>query len=134
MQVPDARTLSPEAQEALLYRVVNAVENGINKSEAARVFRVSRTAVHHWTKAVSQGRAKALKSKAQGRPKQSRLAPHQAARSLRLILQCTPEQLGLPFVLWTRKTVGQLLLERCELAVSVWTVGRDNSFFKEILE
>ncbi|WP_156113905.1 helix-turn-helix domain-containing protein [Myxosarcina sp. GI1] len=31
----------------ILYRVVNAVENGMSKAEAARVFGVSRTEVHH---------------------------------------------------------------------------------------
>lgn len=51
---PNARHLTADAQEALRYRVVNAVENGMSKSEAAKVFSVSRTAVHHWTKAVNQ--------------------------------------------------------------------------------
>lgn len=54
MQLKDARHLSPDAQEALRYRVVKAVENGMGKSVAARVFSVSRTAIHHWTKAVSE--------------------------------------------------------------------------------
>lgn len=124
MQVQDARKLSAEAQEALRYRVVKAVENGMSKSQAARVFAVSRTAVHNWTKAVNERGARALKAKPQGRPKQPRLLPHQAATTVRLILQRTPEQLGLPFVLWTREAVGQLLEERYELSVSVWTVGR----------
>lgn len=53
MKLKDARHLSSSAQEALRYRVVNAVENGMSKSEAARVFKVSRTAIHHWTKATA---------------------------------------------------------------------------------
>lgn len=47
MKLKDARHLSADAQEALRYRVVHAVENGMSKSEAARVFSASRTAVHH---------------------------------------------------------------------------------------
>ncbi|URD53725.1 helix-turn-helix domain-containing protein [Chroococcidiopsis sp. CCNUC1] len=66
MKLKDARHLSAEAQEALRYRVVNAVENGMSKSEAARVFQVSRTAVHHWTKAVANGNASSLKAKKRG--------------------------------------------------------------------
>jgi hypothetical protein len=36
MKLKDARHLPAEAQEALRYRVVNAIENGMSKSEAAR--------------------------------------------------------------------------------------------------
>ncbi len=38
MRLKDARHLSASAQEALRYRVVNAVEDGMSKSEASRVF------------------------------------------------------------------------------------------------
>ncbi len=38
--------------------------------------------------------------------------------------QKCPDQLGLPFYLWTREAVQQFLAERFELSVSVWTVGR----------
>jgi transposase len=124
MKLKDARHLPAEAQEALRYRVVNAVENGMSKSEAARVFQVSRTAVHHWTKAVDEQGAKALKAKKRGRRHSSRLAPHQAATTVRLLTQKCPDQLGLPFALWTRESVGQLLEQRYGVSVSVWTVGR----------
>ena len=76
MKLKDARHLCAEAQEALRYRVVNAVENGMSKSEAAKVFNVSRTAVHHWTKAVKQKGSNALKAKKRGQRPHSRLAPH----------------------------------------------------------
>ncbi|URD53819.1 winged helix-turn-helix domain-containing protein [Chroococcidiopsis sp. CCNUC1] len=124
MKLKDARHLSPSAQEALRYRVVNAVENGMIKSEAARVFKVSRTAVHHWTKTTASVGTKALKAKKRGRPKCSRLLPHQAATAVRLMEQKCPEQLNLPFYLWTREAVQQFLAERFNLSVSVWTVGR----------
>lgn len=124
MKLKDARHLSASAQEALRYRVVNAVENGMSKSEAARVFKVSRTAVHHWTKAAATEGAKALRARKRGRPKCSRLLPHQAATTVRLMEQKCPDSLGLPFYLWTREAVQQFLAERFELSVSVWTVGR----------
>jgi transposase len=124
MQLQDARHLSPDAQEALRYRVVNAIEQGMSKSEAARVFSVSRTAIHHWTKAFSAQGSRALKAKKRGRRHSSRLAPHQAATTVRLITKQCPDQLGLPSALWTRETVRQLLEERYGVSVSVWTVGR----------
>lgn len=124
MKIKDARHLSAKAQEALRYRVVNAVERGMSKSEAARVFKVSRTAVHHWTKAVANKGASSLKAKKRGPRARSRLLPHQAATAVRLIEQKCPDSLGLPFYLWTREAVQQFLSERFELSVSVWTVGR----------
>jgi transposase len=124
MKLKDARHLSSSAQEALRYRVVNAIEQGMGKSEAARVFSVSRTSVHHWTKAVNQQGSRALKAKKRGRRPSSRLAPHEAATTVRLITQKCPDQLGLPFALWTREGVRQFIEQRYGVSVSVWTVGR----------
>ena len=124
MKLKDARHMSASAQEALRYRVVNAIENGMGKSEASRVFKVSRTAIHNWTKATAEQGTKALKAKKRGPRASSRLLPHQAATAVRLIEQKCPDQLGLPFYLWTREAVQQFLRERFELSVSVWTIGR----------
>jgi transposase len=124
MKLKDARHLSPDAQEALRYRVVNAIKQGMGKSEAARVFSVSRTAVHHWTKAVNEQGSRALKARKRGRRASSRLAPHEAATTVRLITQKCPDQLGLPFALWTREGVRQFLEQGYGVSVSVWTVGR----------
>jgi transposase len=124
MKLKDARHLSPSAQEALRYRVVNAIKQGMGKSEAARVFSVSRTAVHHWTKVVHEQGSRALQAKKRGRRPCSRLAPHEAATAVRLITQKCPDQLGLPFALWTREGVRQFLEQRYGVSVSVWTVGR----------
>jgi transposase len=93
-------------------------------SEAARIFKVSRTAIHNWTKATATEGSKALKAKKRGPRSCSRLLPHQAATAVRLIEQKCPDALGLPFYLWTREAVQQFLAERFELSVSVWTVGR----------
>ena len=124
MKLKDARHLTASAQEALRYRVINAIENGMSKSEASRVFNVSRTAIHNWTKATAEQGTKALKAKKRGPRARSRLLPHQAATAVRLIEQKCPDQLGLPFYLWTREAVQQFLAERFELSVSVWTIGR----------
>jgi hypothetical protein len=35
-----------------------------------------------------------------------------------------PEQLRLPFYLWTREAVGQLIEKRFGIVVSIWTIGR----------
>jgi transposase len=124
MKTCDTRCLSPEAQEALRVRVVRALRNGMKKSVAARTFGVSRTSIDRWLNIVELGNITSLKAKKRGRPKGTRLASYQAATTVRLITDRCPDQLKLPFALWTREAVQQLLAERFGLEVSVWTVGR----------
>ena len=52
---------------------------------------------------------RALKARRRGRPAVSRLKPHQAATTVRHILSGCPDQLSLPFALWTREAVQELL-------------------------
>lgn len=124
MAVQDARTLSPEAQEALRRRVMEAMDNGMRPAVAARTFNVSRQAIHNWKARRSRGGPDPLKSRKRGRPARSRLAGHEAGTAVRLITDRCPDQLKMPFALWTREAVGQLLLDRFDVNVSVWTVGR----------
>jgi transposase len=120
----DARFLTSEAQEALRIRVVEAVRGGMSQTEAARVFGVSRVSVNGWMKRVSQGGVKALRTGARGRPKSPALPGRDAARAVRKITGACPDQLHLPFALWTREAVVQLLARDFGLSVSVWTAGR----------
>lgn len=125
MKTQDARRLSSAAQEDLRCRVVRAVvEQGMRQVDAVRTFGVSRTSVHNWVKAHRESGAAALRSKPRGRPRRSRLAGHQAATTVRMITDRCPDQMKLPFALWTRQAVQQLLAERFDVEVSVWTVGR----------
>jgi transposase len=121
----DTRRLSSGAQEELRYRVVQAVvDQGMSKAQAARTFCVSRTSVHEWVKKYRSRGTQGLQSKRRGRPRRSRLAGHQAATVVRLITERCPDQLKMPFALWTRAAVGRLIAQRCGLHLSVWTVGR----------
>lgn len=124
MQTIDTRRLSPDAQEHVRRRVVAAVRGGMGKSVAARTFGVSRTSINAWLAKVERGGTRALKSRPRGRPRRSRLAGWQAANVVRLIEGGCPDQLRLPFALWTREAVRQLLADRFDVHVSIWTVGR----------
>ncbi len=124
MDATDARSLSADAQEDLRRRVVRAVKRGMSKAEAVRTFGVSKTAVFGWIKAVRRGGERSLASRPRGRPKQSRLKPYQAATTVRIVADRCPDQLKLPFALWTREAVAQLIERRWDLRLSVWTVGR----------
>lgn len=121
----DARSLSTAAQEDLRRRVVTAVvQEQVSQSQAARLFGVSRQAVHGWVKTYRQQGSRGLTAGRRGRPSQPRLAAVQARQVYGWIRDRCPDQLKLPFVLWTREAVQLLLAQRLGVEVSVWTVGR----------
>ena len=120
----DGRSLSPETQEALRRRVVEAVRQGMTQTEAARVFQVARPTVSRWVGLAEEGTLRALRAQPRGRPPGTQVSARVAARVVRQILGRCPDQLRLPFSLWTREAVQQLLERDFGIAVSVWTVGR----------
>ena len=126
MKTQDGRKLSTEALHDLRLRVVSAVEDkGMKAVEAMRVFGVGRTALFGWLKAYRAGGERDLVPSRRGRPKgQSKLKGHEAATIVRLIVDRCPDQLKLPFALWTLEAVRELIVRRTGLDLSVWTVGR----------
>jgi len=103
---------------------VKAVGGGMTQVEAARVFGVTRQAVGRWVAAWRDDGAKALKARRRGRPRGSQLAQEEAALVRRQVIGRTPDQLALPFFLWTREAVVQLIEAEVGIKLSVWTVGR----------
>jgi transposase len=121
----DARSLPAKAQEALRIKAVEAVCGGMSQVAAAKAFGVTRQAVGNWMKAYRKDGMNGLAAKAQGRPKTGgRLQGWQAAAIVNLITDRHPEQLKLPFVLWTREAVRTLVRRRFGVRVSLTTVGR----------
>jgi transposase len=125
MRTSDARLLSAEAQYDLRWRVIHAiVHHGMRPARAARLFGVARSAVYKWLQLFYTGGFRALALRPRGRPRESLLEGYQAATIVRLLTRRFPSQLQLPFALWTREAVQQLIAQRTGLHLSVWTVGR----------
>ena len=121
----DARSLPTKTQEALRIKAVNGVVNGMKQVAAAKTFGVTRQAVGKWMKAYREGGMGALAAKPQGRPKTGGvLQGWQAAAIVNLITDHHPEQLKLPFVLWTREAVRTLIRRKFRIGLSLTTVGR----------
>jgi transposase len=121
----DARSLTRSAQEALRLRAIKALRRGMTQYEAVQTFEVSRAALNKWIKQYRQGGQKALRTQVQGRPKGQKQLPEAAAAEVqKLILDRTPDQLKLPFMLWTRTAVQTLISTRYGVEVSLMTIGR----------
>ena len=124
MEIRDARSLPSVAQEDLRHKAVKGVMDGRKQVEVAEVLGVTRHAVGKWVKMFRLGGEEALKAKRRGRPKGGLLLSWQAAQIAKTVVDHNPEQLRLPFYLWTREAVAQLIEQRFGIRLSVWTVGR----------
>jgi transposase len=124
MEFIDARSLPPAAQQDLRYKTVAAVEKGKTHQEAAQLFGIARGTVTKWVSDKKKHGVAALRSRRRGRPPAPRLKGHQAATVVRIITDRCPEQVKLPFVLWTREAVQMLIDRRYRMKLSLWTVGR----------
>ena len=125
MEKQDARRLSGEAQEALRIRAVKALLQGQKQKDVAELFGVSRQSLHKWLRAYRARGYRALSTKRQGRPAGKKLLkPWQAAQIVRMLKDRHPDQLKLPFYLWTREAVAQLIARRYGIQLSLSTVGR----------
>lgn len=124
MKIKDARSLPSAAQEDIRLKVLKAIQGGKKQVEAAELFGVTRQAIGRWVKKYREGGEKALRAKKKGRPKGRSLEPWQAAQIAKAVVDHYPEQLKLPFYLWTRDAVAELIEKRFGLRLSRWTVGR----------
>ena len=124
MKLKDARSLTSQAQEALRKRAVQAVLSGMTMTRAAKVFGVARGTVSGWMKQYAVEGERGLNRRQRGRPPAPRLSGQRAAALKRAITQHCPDEIGLPYALWTREAVGALIRERFGMTLSVWTVGR----------
>jgi transposase len=122
----DARTLAPAAQAYLRRLAVKAVRAGLRQTVAATTYGVSLRAVNKWMAIDKVGGLRALKPKRRGRRlgQGGRLRIAHAQRIRSLIVGKLPDQLKLPFYLWTRAAVASLIAREYRIAVSLTTVGR----------
>jgi len=121
----DGRKLDRATQAHLRRQVVLAVRGGMTQGEAARVHGLSLRAVQKACARAREGSLRALKGDARGRPAgHTLLSPAQQAKVRSLILGKLPDQLKLPFYLWTRQAVAQLAKRECGVDLSPTTVGR----------
>ena len=124
MEKQDLRKLSIPAQEAIRVKVLKSLDNGMRMVDAIRIFGVSDAAIYKWKKERSSRKKNWFRQKKRGRPSQIRLTNEQEKQAKKMIIDKCPDQLKLPFALWTRGAVGDLLREKFNVDVSVWTIGR----------
>ena len=125
MEKLDARKLSTEAQQQLRYQVIRLRKQGRTHQEISAITGVSRSKCSTWWSLYKNEGKKALKIKKRGRPVGScrRLNKEQEKEIQKAIRDKCPDQLKLPFALWTRLAVQQLIKKRWGIEVPIRTIG-----------
>lgn len=125
MEKRDARKISSEAQYELRCRCLRMVRQGMKQVEVASILEVSRTSVVRWLRNYRQKGMNGLKQKTRGRRHgQKRRLDREQERSIqRMLVDKTPDQLKLPFALWTRRTVQEAIAEHYGVKLPIRTVG-----------
>lgn len=126
MEKKDARSLTQEQQETLRFTAVRMVfEQGYTQRETGKALGVTRQEVNRWCRKYEKFGWDSLKVAKRGRRpgEQAALKPDQCAPVVKLISDKMPDQLKLPFVLWTRAAVRDLVEERFGVTLSLVTIG-----------
>ena len=125
MEKFDARKLSPDAQQEIRYQVIRLREKGLKRYEVSELTGVHPATISKWWKLYKQSGKKGLKINKRGRRSGScrTLSPDQEGEIQKTLVDKCPDQMKLPFALWTRKAVQQLIKECFKISMPIRTVG-----------
>lgn len=125
METTDMRSLSHEARQERRVQVIRLRAAGMTYDAIAEQTGLTRTGVFDICKRHELGGVAALRDKVGGRKLgEDRLLTAQQERQIqRLIRDKTPDQIKLPYALWSRQAVAELILDQFGVAVAVRTMG-----------
>lgn len=126
MEKEDARSLSAAAKEEKRKQAVRLRQRGQTYADIAEVVGVHERTVIRWIRTYEHAGAKGLKAKALGRPLGTgrSLSAQQEQQVQKLIADKTPDQLKMPYALWTREAVRQLIEQTFAIKLAIRTVGK----------
>ena len=125
MEKTDARKLSTEAQQQLRNQAIRLRKAGKKYKEIADITGVNRSTISVWYNTYLRDGKAAIAIKKRGRPKGScrTLTPEQEKELQKAMRDKCPDQLKLPFTLWTRKAVQQYIKQLWAIDMPIRTVG-----------
>ena len=125
MERVDARKHSPEVQQQLRNQAIHLRKKGWEYGAISEAVGVNVSTVAKWCRAYGKGGAKAIRIQKRGRKNGMKrtLSLDQEAEVRQAIRDRCPEQLKLPFALWTRRAVRQLVKRLFSIDMPIRTVG-----------
>ena len=126
MNKTDGRHLTKEQQEFVRIRAVELLKTKkYSKERIAEILDVSKEAVRKWEIKYKRGGLKALEKDNRGKIKRSKsLTGYQEKAVKHHIDTKMPDELGLPYLLWSREAIQSLIEKRYRVKICISTVGR----------
>lgn len=125
MERIDLRSVNKIEQLAIRKRAVRMVKKGETKQRTSELLGVSRFSVNKWCAVYAREGMKGLRLKSKGRAKGSGklLSDDQEVQVQRMITDKMPDQLKLPYSLWTRSSIKELIKREFGVELAIRTVG-----------
>jgi transposase len=125
MEKTDFRTLSNNEKYQIRKRGISLKKAGKTQKFIAEVFGVREGTVSDWIKAYKSEGLKGLKDKKRGVSSEDKklISILQEKQIQNMIIDVMPDQLKLPYALWTRKAVKELVEREFGIVVAINTMG-----------
>ena len=125
MEKIDARTLKPDVQEQLRKQAIQLRQKGPSVQQIAAILEVNPRTVYRWCQLYQRGGAKSIRPRKRGRPPGAcrKLSAEQEKQIQRVIRDKQPDPMKLPFALWSRIAVQQLIQQLWAMRMPIRTVG-----------
>lgn len=125
MEKIDTRRLKPEVLQQLRHQAIRLRKKGMTYQAISEVIEVHHTTICGWWKVYEREGAKGIRLKTRGRKhgEKRTLSPEQEKELRKMIEDKEPDQLKLPFALWTRRAVIQIIKKLYRINMPVRTVG-----------
>ena len=121
----DYRKSAPIEVYAVKKTIIMQWKNGIKTSEIKKNTGMCIDTVRETIRKYKKGGIEAIKPRKEGRPKGScmTLNEEKCREIKKIIIDKTPDQLKMPFALWTRKGVKELIKKKYNLDMPIRTIG-----------
>ena len=119
------RHIPAEAQDELRRRAIVALNNGFKQVEVSRLMSVPERTIRRWVALLRLQGVAHLEPKRRGRRpgEASALGVRQMKRIETMVVGKMPDQLRLPFYLWTREAVGALIEREYGVKLTPASIG-----------
>ncbi|MEA1874718.1 MAG: IS630 family transposase [Bacteroidota bacterium] len=125
MEKIDLRKAGIKEKEAIRVRAIMMYKKKIKQNEIALLLGVHKNSIYQWIKLYKEQGKRGLKEVKRGRKKgYGKLLNAQQEKEIqRMIVDKMPDQIKLPYALWTRKAIKDLIKRTYKINIAIRTVG-----------
>ena len=125
MEKMDFRKLPSQERDSYRRRAISLIKSGEKQKNIAILFGVREATVSNWVKSYKSDGLKGIKDKTRGIKSEDKkyLTTYHENQIKKMILDTMPDQLKLPFALWTRKAVRELIERELGIIMAINTTG-----------